>query len=154
MKDKAKFKGKKIELYDIDDNIEEIEQEEKRNKKLNILISVLIIIAVAVIAAVGYLLFASQKATLTEPEIKPAEIAVENDITAVDITYSLDDTTLTINVSSTESKSFTILIYKVLEDNTMDRVDAWSVLLSKKEGFKRTFEKIVENNTKYIIKLK
>lgn len=152
-REKAKYKGKEVELFDIEDNIEEIENDEKRNKKLNVLIVVLIAIMVAIIGFITYGVIytkqaAEEAAIMFDPEIELQDIPED-----ISVSYKVEDGLATYTVSSTEDKSFLLCVYEVLTDGQLQCRYPTSILLNNGNEHTVTHNFLAEKNKKYIIKV-
>ncbi len=152
-REKAKYKGKKIELFDIEDNIEEIENNERKNKRLNVFIAMLIVIMVAIIGFITYGVIytkqaAEEAAIMLDPEIELQDIPED-----ISVSYKVEDGLVTYTVSGTEDKSFLLCVYEVLTDGQLQCRYPTSILLNSENDHAATHNFPVEKNKKYIIKV-
>ena len=151
-REKAEYKGKKIELYDVDEDIEEVEADKKRQKKFVILMTFLGIIIAACIAVLGWAAYNIVVGVQQEATVKEAEISIENE-TDIVLEYTVEDGVCTLTATGTENNAYVILLYEVASDNSLRARAAWTVVFSEKEGWSETTQYIVTENTQYVIKV-
>ena len=152
-REKAEYKGKKIELYDVDEDIKEVEADKKSQKKFVILMTFLGIIIAACVAVLGWAVYNIVVGVQQDAIVKEAEISVENE-TEVVLDYIVEDGMCILTATGTENKAYTVILYEVDSDNNLRARAAWSILFSEKEGWSKTMQCVVTENTQYVIKVK